>query len=732
MSRKPVWALLGLLLLPTLAVAQEAVARDGLFVTVPNPIRDEAVQQIKQKVKDAVERQRRTIQTVVFDFNPDGLPAGSSNFGSCSDLADYIRNLRLGAAHPGVRPNTVAFVHNEVSRHTVLPVLACNQIVMALGTDEQKNPRARLGDVTKGLTEPLTETARDAYRRLAESYPSPDLILRLLDPSLVLKRVETAQGVRYASPERIEKWRSEGKALAVKSEVPPGIEVGRASYDPETARAIGLSSAFYDTRADLAAALQLPRQSLSENWLVGRQVVPWRLDVVGPIDKARLDSLRRRLNTAVGRGANLVFLHLDSSGGETAHVAALAQELRQLKDRSGVYPVKLVAYVPPGRALGAACFLAVACDEIVMGTESALADFTYLRGEKADALQARREMLLPLVRAQGYPEPLFRASLERNLTLVRVRAKADPADERLLTEEQYQADQASLSPEWHALGRIAPPAGEPFVIITAPLAKEWHVAQTDIDTPAALYAAYDVAPDQVRVSRDDFLDRIAEFFREPWVNFLLITVGVLCLILELKMPGVSLPGAIAAVCFVLFFWAYSFVGEFTLLAVMLFLLGLVLLGVEIFILPGFGFCGLSGVALLLTSLALVTLERWPETSRDWMDLGATLSLFAMSLAAAIIAAFIAASFLPSIPYANRLVLQPPGEEEGVVDVPGTALIDPALLGAIGVAATTLRPSGKAQFGDEFLDVIAEGDYVSPGSRVQVVEIEGNRVVVKEV
>jgi membrane-bound serine protease (ClpP class) len=55
-----------------------------------------------------------------------------------------------------------------------------------------------------------------------------------------------------------------------------------------------------------------------------------------------------------------------------------------------------------------------------------------------------------------------------------------------------------------------------------------------------------------------------------------------------------------------------------------------------------------------------------------------------------------------------------------------------LLGAIGVAATPLRPAGKTQFGDEFVDVVAEGGYVLPGTRVQVIEIEGNRVVVKEV
>jgi membrane-bound ClpP family serine protease len=723
--------MLGLLPLPSLADAQEAV-RDGLFVTVPNPIRDDAVNQIKQKIKDAVERKRRAIATVVFDFNPNDLPAGSSNFGSCSDLADYIRGLQLGTAHPAIRPTTVAFVHNEVTRHTVLPVLACSQIVMSLEPDDNKQPKARLGDVTRGLPEPLTRTATDAYRNAAERYPSPDLILRMIEPNLPLRAVKTEAGTRYASPERLKKWTAEGKRFTELSEVPPGLQRGNAIFDAPTARAVGLCGAFYDTRADLAAALKLPRSSLSEDWLVGRQVVPWRLDVTGTIDRARVDSLRRRIHTAVGRGANLLILNLDSPAGETAHVASLAQEIRRLKDRAGVYPVKTIAYVPPGRSLGAGCFLAVACDEIVLGDNAVLADFNYLHGEPADALKARREALLPLVKEQGYPEALFRAALEPHAVLVRVRSKTDPGVERLVTEDQFREDQASQSPELSSLGRIAPASDEAFIQIDAALAKEWRIAQaTGVNSPEALYALDDLPPDQVRVSRDDLLDRVAEFFREPLVNFLLIMVGIVGLILELKMPGTTFPGAISAICFVLFFWAYSFVGEFTLLAVLLFLLGLVLIGVEIFLVPGLGFSGVAGVVLVITSLALVTLQRWPETAQDWLDLGSTVSLFAMSLAAAIVAAFAVAWFLPSIPFANRMVLQPPGEEEGFEDVAGDTAAGP-LLGAIGVAATPLRPAGKAQIGDDFLDVVAEGDYVSPGTRVQVIEIEGNRIVVKEV
>jgi membrane-bound serine protease (ClpP class) len=100
-----------------------------------------------------------------------------------------------------------------------------------------------------------------------------------------------------------------------------------------------------------------------------------------------------------------------------------------------------------------------------------------------------------------------------------------------------------------------------------------------------------------------------------------------------------------------------------------------------------------------------------------------------------VAAFVLARYLPHIPFANRLMLKPHDEAgEGAEEAPATAVQADlsGLLGAIGVAATPLRPAGKTQFGDDFVDVVAEGSYVPPGSRVQVIEIEGYRIVVKEV
>ena len=235
-----------------------------------------------------------------------------------------------------------------------------------------------------------------------------------------------------------------------------------------------------------------------------------------------------------------------------------------------------------------------------------------------------------------------------------------------------------------------------------------------------------------RAPQRQWLDRVAEFFRVPIVNVALITLGLIGLIFEFKYPGSTFPGAVAAICFVLFFWAFSFIGEFTLLAILLFLLGLVFLGLEVFVVPGLGFCGVGGTGLMFVGLILVTLDHWPNDQEDWTNLGSTFGSFAIAMALALGGALVLTWSLPSLPFFNRMVLAPPDEEEpsahpSVLSSSGAV----QLLGAIGIAVTPLRPSGKAQFGEQFLDVVAE-DYVAPGGRVRVIEIEGNRIAVKEI
>src|SRR5262249_26170098 len=117
------------------ARAQEAAADEGLFITIANPITSEVVNRVKARTNRAVQRTDRRIRKIIFDFTPGrqptGGPSGTKDYGPCHDLAEFFLELQ--------DLTTVAFVHNDVTGHTVLPVLACREIVLSA--------EAKLGDV---------------------------------------------------------------------------------------------------------------------------------------------------------------------------------------------------------------------------------------------------------------------------------------------------------------------------------------------------------------------------------------------------------------------------------------------------------------------------------------------------------------------------------------------------------------------------------------------------------
>jgi membrane-bound serine protease (ClpP class) len=386
--------------------------------------------------------------------------------------------------------------------------------------------------------------------------------------------------------------------------------------------------------------------------------------------------------------------------------------------------------------------LALGCTEIVMDSKATLGNFETLLGERPNFVDAVRDTVTSLAGEQGYPTLIFRGMFEPKLEIHRVRSQKGMIERRLMDGVELEKDRDGPR-RWVDEGQIKP--AEPafrsghWFQIDAEKAKELDIARAVVegDPRAALpriYAMYGV--ENARDADLDWLDALAAFLREPWVGMILIMVGITGLILELKIPGIMFPGILAALCFVLYFWANSqLAGHLTMLAVLLFVLGLILIGLEIFVVPGFGVTGVSGITLVIVSLALATLVKKPETTSEWLDFGTTLSHIALSLMASLGAAFTLAWYLPSIPYVNRMVLKPASEADESDDdasplAAGEDLI--ALLGSIGEAATTLRPAGKARFGEAYIDVIAEGSYVEEGTPVQVIEVEGNRVVVKAI
>jgi membrane-bound serine protease (ClpP class) len=710
---------------------------DGLFITVRNPITTTVANRVITKVDRLLQRPDHRNLKIVFDFNPEGFPASTPDYGPCRTLAQFILDLH--------QVNTIAYVHNEVSGHTVLPVLACKEIVMSKGgkdvRDQGFTVEGKLGDVLRDQPRGLEPDQVVYYTQLAErTGRNPAVVLKMADKSIEIIEGTRKNAAWFIDRSKLAEETKKGFVPVVPQKVV--VEAGRAGfYRAEQAYAFGLCSDYRETRQEVAEAYGLPPRTLREDLLEGRQPIAYRVIVRGPINGALSETLTRRIRRAIAaHNANFILLQLECHGGDPAEARRLADFLRTLKDDQGQEPVMTVAYVTP-EAGDIAVLLALGCTEIVMDSKATLGNFETILRDRANFVDAVRDSVDSLAGEQGYPALVFRGMFEPKLEIHRVRSQKSVAERRLIDGDELKKDREGPH-RWVDEGQIKAPEpafrpGEWFRL-GAEKAKELEIARAVVegDPRAALpkiYAMYGV--EKARDADLDWLDALAAFLREPWVGMLLIMVGITGLILELKIPGVMFPGILAAICFVLYFWANSqLAGHLTMLAVLLFVLGLILIGLEIFVVPGFGVTGVSGISLVVISLALATLVKKPETSSEWVDFGTTLSQIALSLLASIGAAFTLAWYLPNIPYVNRLVLKPPSHGDDADDASplaaGEQLV--ALLGTVGEAATTLRPAGKARFGDEYLDVIAEGSYVEEGTRVQVIEVEGNRVVVKAV
>ena len=216
---------------------------------------------------------------------------------------------------------------------------------------------------------------------------------------------------------------------------------------------------------------------------------------------------------------------------------------------------------------------------------------------------------------------------------------------------------------------------------------------------------------------------------------LLLLLGIICAYLEFKMPGASMPGIIAAICFALFFAGHYLAGLAGWEVVALFVLGVVFVLVEIlFFAHSTIVFGVIGVFLMLGSLLWAMIDRYPgETFFPSGDmLAIPLRNLFITLVAATLVIMVLARYLPKTNLYRRFALMttnPPGPSlAGIPREFATALdLSP---GMQGTAQTTLRPSGKARFADHIVDVITEGEFVAAETPITVIQKDGMRVVVK--
>ncbi len=460
------------------------------------------------------------------------------------------------------------------------------------------------------------------------------------------------------------------------------------------------------------------------------------IEVTGVILPLLQKYVDRKLEQAQQLGADLVILEIDSPGGELDATWKIADRLRDLEW------AHTVAYIP-NEALSGAAIISLGCDEIVMGPQARLGDagpiflgpdqLFHHAPEKIRSDLARR--VRDLASSTGRPPALAEAMVDMNLTVYRV---TNTQTGEITFMSQHEIDASEHPNVWQQGPPVLESREGSFLEVNGVRAVELQLASATATSLQELEQRFPVAEQPIIQLRHNAVDTAVGILNLPLVTALLFVIGAIALWVELSAPGIGLGGLISGLCFTLFFWSRFLGGTAGWLEVILVLAGAVFLAVELFVTPGFGIAGVTGLVLMAAGILLASQDQWiPQSPRAMAQLGNSLLVLLGSAMVSLIGVVIVSRFYGSVPILNRLVLHTPaaaaatGSGEKGLPLPPVKRFQ-ANVGDWGVSDSPLRPAGKAIFGEDYLDVVTDGSFVERGRQIRIIQISGNRIVVREV
>ena len=418
-----------------------------------------------------------------------------------------------------------------------------------------------------------------------------------------------------------------------------------------------------------------------------------RVPIEGTVDLGLSAFIARAIDSDEGTAALL--LDINTLGGRVDAAIKIRDALLASKR-------KTIAFVHP-RAISAGALIALACDVIVVGNGASFGAATpiQLGAEGAEAVSEKmvsyfRTELRTTAEAKGRRGDIAEAMVDASVVIDGL----DGPDQLLTLDTE---------------GALAT-----------------RMADARADDVQALLAAVGLARTPVDSLHENWAEQLVRFVTDPVVTGLLMSLGTLGLLIELYTPGLGLPGALGVLCLGLFFGGHLLVNLAGLEELLLLTAGVGLLGLELFVIPGFGLAGIAGLVCIVAALAL-TLIGLPLdvllTTGAWVE---PVARVGVAMLLTLLGCIVALRYLPRTRAMRGLVLDQKLSSNVVPLGPASfvAADETLLVGQLGTAESDLRPVGVARFGERRVDVVSEGGYVRAGSPVRVREVEGGRIVVR--
>ena len=461
------------------------------------------------------------------------------------------------------------------------------------------------------------------------------------------------------------------------------------------------------------------------------------IPIKGEIDRAMMVFIRRGIQEAEKAGVGTIIFEIDTFGGR---VDSALQITTLIGSVDTLDTLETIAFVPAGPAgtgvsWSAGALISFSCSTIYMasGTSMGAAAPVF---QTAEGMETAPEKMVSAIRAQmaslaeknGYPKGVALAMVDMDVELIEVfldgELLAATSEELPELERQAQEQGKEL-----VKGKTISREGK-LLTLTAGEMERYGVSSGTVNDLEALLEVLEIPESQTVSLTADLPDKLVAVITGSLVTSLLVMVGLITLYLEITSPGFGVPGTIAIIAFAIIFLGSALLGTVGSLELLLFLVGVILLVVEIFLIPGFGVTGVSGIVLIVLSLVLSRQDFvWPEFEWQWDVLGRNILIVGVGFLGSIVLIAVILKLFPRAPVFNRLILT---SAEGLHEGYTVQSLETSkgLMGEKGKAVTALRPAGKAEINSNILVVETDGEFLEAGSAIEVIEVSGNRIVVR--
>lgn len=395
------------------------------------------------------------------------------------------------------------------------------------------------------------------------------------------------------------------------------------------------------------------------------------------------------LKEAVTTNADLVIIEMDTYGGVLTDAKEIVDKLMHHKAPVWVFI--------NSDAASAGALISIACDSIYMSPGASIGAATVVDGQGQKAPD----------KYQSYMRSIMRSTAEEN--------GRDPKIAEGMVDEDLEIEGIKK-------------AGEIITFSTSE-ALAHGFCEAKVESIEEILERNHINQYTLHRFELGLTERIISLVLNPFISSILILVIIAGIYFEMQTPGLGFAGLAALVALILYLVPYYLNGLAANWEIITFFVGLALIAVEIFVLPGFGVAGISGIVLMVGSLFLIMIN---NDAFDFEFVPMTSMLYALAAAlggtlGGMILLLVAGSKLPETRFFRHVALtDTQNRSAGYVSLQ----YQESLLGKTGTAETVLRPSGKVMIGDKMYDAYTRGEYIEKGQLVEVISEEGSSLKVK--